>query len=385
MLKYVTMSRVSISIITCIGILSGCSWQEQPADIFAKYNVEFNPSDAKELKAPLFNDCIHRIALETTSDCLIGDISKVYFISDSLIVFDQKHNNIFLFDQKGKFLKQIGVKGQGPEEYNMFNDVVYDKHTDRIYAFERFRNRMYVYKKNGTLERIIKSEFCFNSFMKNEHGYWIYSCFKQNNPQNHLLMLIDDSLSHIKEQYFPQSEITHTHFTSRFTESSDGGSLYFYHDGSNIIWELTDKASPFLGVDFKEYTLPYYKMKQAKNLESYDKLVHTDRYIGFMENVHISNELIIFNCRENGMYKNVSTYQVLYNLKTHQHNLYDCIIQSRESVPISVSSLIGITDTNRLVYTVSPQRLDTFEFEQLKKIMPNISEDDNPILMLIPY
>ncbi|MBD5179333.1 MAG: 6-bladed beta-propeller [Bacteroidales bacterium] len=58
------------------------------------------------------------IPLETTDDCLIGRISDIFIVGDSIVVVDRDNaKQIYLFNIDGKFLRKIGRYGTGPEEY----------------------------------------------------------------------------------------------------------------------------------------------------------------------------------------------------------------------------------------------------------------------------
>lgn len=61
---------------------------------------------------------LRAIPLETTDDCLIGQITNLFIVGDTLVVVDgDKSKQIFLFDTTGKFLSKISHFGEGPGEY----------------------------------------------------------------------------------------------------------------------------------------------------------------------------------------------------------------------------------------------------------------------------
>ena len=57
------------------------------------------------------------VPLETTDDCLLGDLEKIYESDGRLYIQDMKGTTIFVFDISGKFLYKIERLGEGPEEY----------------------------------------------------------------------------------------------------------------------------------------------------------------------------------------------------------------------------------------------------------------------------
>lgn len=318
--------------------------------------------------------------METSEKCFISSIDKLYLTDEYIIIVEIEQNRIFLFDKTGKFVRPIGQKGDGPEEYNFFNDIVYDDATQRIYAFERYRNKMYVYTLEGKLEKMIPSKFAFNSFIKNRHGYWAYTCFEEQNPEKHLLMLLNDDLSAAKKKYFPQKAITVVQFTPRFEVDNSTGKQYFYFDRSNIIWQLSDAATPYILVDFGSKNLPYDKMAQCSSIKSYDAVVHENEYIGFIDRLKITQNKVYFECRGSGLNKRVLTYKTLYNLHSNQVNVYDATRRRANSLPFDFNKLVHITSSGEEVMALFPQQLSKNTFTTLQQSIPEMKEDDNPIL-----
>ncbi|MBQ8593571.1 MAG: 6-bladed beta-propeller [Bacteroidaceae bacterium] len=376
-------ARIFIFLLCFGGVLAGCSMKEQSDTLVANHELSVEVSNSTSYKLPSSSESMTLIPLQTAAHCLIGEVDKLYMTADYIIVYDQRNNRIFLFDKAGNFVRQIGQKGDGPEEYNAFSDVVYDYQTERIYAFERFREKMYVYSLEGTLEKVIPSEFGFNSFIKSEKGYWIYSCFKKNNPEHHLLMHVDEELSQVYGRFFPQENINTVHFTSRFTENRTDGSRYFYFDGSDVIWRLSDTAEPFAHVDFGAGTLPYEEMACAKDIDSYDKLVHRATHVGFIDNVQVSDDWLFFNCSESGLNKGIAVYTVNHNLKEKTTHIYKDMMLKSSDLSLEYRRLLQITQEGDFVYMVSPQKLNRYELYTLQGILPQVDEESNPVIVLM--
>jgi hypothetical protein len=80
---------------------------------------------------------INFIPLETTSDNLIGSVSKIIRTADKFFVLDQyKAKKIFVFDLKGRFLDSIGNRGKGPGEYSNISDFTIDEQRQVIYLID---------------------------------------------------------------------------------------------------------------------------------------------------------------------------------------------------------------------------------------------------------
>ncbi|WP_176221454.1 6-bladed beta-propeller [Massilibacteroides vaginae] len=74
-------------------------------------------SKQTEVKLSDIANGIHYVPLETSEKCLLSNELQVYSTSDFIFIGDQLTNKFFRFDKNGKFLNQIGAKGEGDMEY----------------------------------------------------------------------------------------------------------------------------------------------------------------------------------------------------------------------------------------------------------------------------
>jgi len=71
---------------------------------------------------------IEYIALETTNESIIGGISKITRLANGHIVVAERES-IMMFDAKGKFIRPISQKGNGPADFNRICSLVANPHT----------------------------------------------------------------------------------------------------------------------------------------------------------------------------------------------------------------------------------------------------------------
>ena len=70
----------------------------------------------------ILTDSIEIIKLNTSDECLIGEIKQVSFTDQFIFVSDPYvSQKIFMFDKNGKFVKNIGRQGGGPGEYSIIS------------------------------------------------------------------------------------------------------------------------------------------------------------------------------------------------------------------------------------------------------------------------
>ena len=89
-------------------------------------------SEKPMLHDTLFFKSAKLIPLETTTDCLIRKIDKIYVVDDKMIIFDDRLDAVYLFDTKGNFITRIGARGQGPKEYIQITDIYVDAEKKEI-------------------------------------------------------------------------------------------------------------------------------------------------------------------------------------------------------------------------------------------------------------
>ena len=92
---------------------------------------------------------VRALQLEINSECTIGNIRKILSIEDELIVLT-KEDEIFCFDKvTGKFLRQIGQRGEGPGEYISIMDIYYNGKDKTINIISRIPAQFITYTLQG--------------------------------------------------------------------------------------------------------------------------------------------------------------------------------------------------------------------------------------------
>jgi hypothetical protein len=322
------------------------------------------------------------VPLETRSESLIGQIEKLYLTTDHIIIFDSKGMNILLFGIDGRFIRKIGNKGSGPEEYLFFNDIQFDKVNSVIYAHERFQNCIHTYDLYGHLvEKTDKFDVDFNSFFKTDKGYWIYSCFKSNNPNGYNLMLLDNDAKTVKKTFFPQKAFINASSSSTFMDN-EAGKLFFLYPSSNIVYELNNEdAIPFVKIDFGDKTMPYDIITNMDNMDEYDKIISDKRYLGDISGFKINNKCFYFSFRETGFNIATTKYNCYYNYQIKQTSIYKNPYIDSVNYPISTELLYA--SDSILIYPMDLMVLTDDSFTVLSKNLSiDLHFDSNPVLAI---
>jgi hypothetical protein len=97
--------------------------------------TEITVNRDKESPLPLskITEKVEAIELEVTDQSLISRVNRV-LCSDKYIIVVCGQKSIMLFDKSGKFIRQIGSAGPGPEEYTRIVDITSDNKKGHVYV-----------------------------------------------------------------------------------------------------------------------------------------------------------------------------------------------------------------------------------------------------------
>lgn len=101
------------------------------------------------LHASTFIASVTPIILETTDNNLIGFLSAMQVTNDCICLLDGGPGGsdcLFVFDKKGKYLRKIGEKGQGPGEYVSIHDFTISEKNDEVYIVDDASSYIRVYR-----------------------------------------------------------------------------------------------------------------------------------------------------------------------------------------------------------------------------------------------
>lgn len=97
------------------------------------------------------------IKLETTNDNLIGEIATIKYHNNKFYILNEIGNfsNILVFNKDGKFIKQFGNVGKGPDEMDSPRDIEF--FNNEAYVWDR--THVLLYDINGTFKKSICDAF----------------------------------------------------------------------------------------------------------------------------------------------------------------------------------------------------------------------------------
>ena len=131
----------------------GCSSSNSSKDKLVSIDLKKVIQDEREVPISQFVDALEYIPLELTPESGISYIRKIYLTDKYIIVRHESPgsaNPLLLFDRKsGKFIRHLGKKGRGPEEYTSPLDCFYNPYDNKIYTYGSMKSSIKTYNLDG--------------------------------------------------------------------------------------------------------------------------------------------------------------------------------------------------------------------------------------------
>jgi len=152
-----------------------------------------NLENKKDLFLSDFADSVSYVALETSDNSLLPEMSKVIPVKGGYLIIANRHP-LFYFDASGKFIRKIGGIGSGPGEYKFCWMTQYDPGSELIYVCENYKKLILVFTLAGTYCKSIKFNDLATGFhVFNNRTIFLYSKFSPSDPNLSVLSLLDST------------------------------------------------------------------------------------------------------------------------------------------------------------------------------------------------
>jgi len=388
-----------IFILLCI-ILVSCNHQSH------KENVDVTDNSLEEIKIlteggvfvppdSLYQGLPDFIKLETTDDCLIGNITNILFDDSLIFVVDKEQaKTVFVFDMKGKFINRIGKVGNGPGEYTHLS-VSLNKDKNQVIIYDVAQLKVIKYDYNGNLlndKRV--PYYCFD-YTELQSGKKIFKTrdHDQTRPKEYEgnVLIITDTDNKI---LFGGCCEFHSNKFSCFQYPDFfyfGDEIFFRPDWCDTLFVVTDEGI------FPKYYINIFPDK-APNPAELD--IYVDDYFQnyLNQHPHFSGDYGDFIELKDFTYINIALFgnEIIYSHSTKQVTMSNGFYNN---TPVLASMFmdghepIARFGDNTIVGWIEPFKLvevkDKFEKcpmteeERLfiKKIYDGLQEEDNPVLL----
>lgn len=368
---------MKLHLLFSILLLCSCSKQELATNTNSILFGDKNDFDINSIVSYKF------IPLETSGECLISNIEQI-IIKDNKIFINSGKEKLFVFDILGKFITQIGNKGNGPGEYKAIFNFHIDDANNRIIVADAGQNRVIYYTLDNYKHIETKSIFYFTDccWLSDSNIAWFFWVgYESEDKKRHYIKITDDKLNELK--------LLHP-LDYNFKNPVLCGSLFYTQNQKHylnlpytpFIYEVTSQnitPSYQLNLGKHKFATSEWMEKEAK--QNYASIIQTD-YVSSQNIKETSNYICVSYYA-----KGANSFIGFYNKETGQSCKYSIPEFIRHTGLTGTSIIIDtfeesfITILNGSVLKRNPYTKIT----ALKNICESIKEEDNPVLCFISF
>ena len=323
------------------------------------------------------------IPLETHNKCLVGDPIQVELTSEFIFYLEHSANSgIRVFSKNGKYIRSLGTKGSGPQEYRETLSMSLLPEQEKIFLIDFRSHKTIEFDFDGSFIREDKTPTGIGDirFVSENHYYLCYP-----NKGFHLRSINMDTKDTLA--LVPHTS-TFRGYGPSFDTQADGSHFYspHYHDsiyrirGDKVELEYSFDFGPhyWSGTELMNYTDNFY----GKGLPSGFMTVGSPFFdLGYYFHFTIGHMM------DNDK---VANYECLWN---KMEKKLICLKDDFDDLLFANSSLESVGPNNEWISIVQPidllENLDKIrgntQFEYSKEFISqiqNLQEEDNPVIVM---
>lgn len=340
--------------------------------------------DVSKMNPPSVFDIFEKIEiipLETTNNSLIGgQADNIDFFDNHYYVLDGRTDSFYCFDEHGRFVRKIGNKGAGPEEYFLATNFAINKSNHVVELLNPF-GIIYTYELSG-------------KFVSKTQLPDLVPNYQEIMLLNDSIRILRSSTHNNENQLYAYSNQSNTIVNSFYKENpaiNGFNLLSFYHYNNGIYFYKPLKSAVFK-IDQHGFEVAYSWDFGALNPEKaeLDSDITSERIaemymnaqIKGIYNIQYQNDDYYYTLFRRYVNQDLVNINVLYDKRTNRKIVFDNFKEGLRFFPIfwcdnyvlATSSLFRERNVGK---TVDPMVLD----EANSNILNTIEEDDNPFIL----
>lgn len=323
------------------------------------------------------------IPLETNDSVLLRLIGTCqgneYLLTNEYIYLEDRQEDIYTFNRKGKFVHKFNRKGGGPEEYAFIGSFVADPKNEEIFiqdyysSAERKRGRTMVYDLKGNYKRDFPNR-AYQIVNLNDSMLLNYFEFNPGGPRYSVVRKSDGSEVkklpiRFSKKYQEDYELLQY---GKVITSPQGA--FMAHLGNDTIFEIMRNDLSVRPRIIDQSNYPTINAQAHPTLE-------TSRYLIFYilsgqnHKSKVKQRFYIYDKKE----------CQIYQMKDYKGNIYWVLLDDYPHVTNwSKTQNPHIAVRTRQVYAVKDQG-DKYSNKEIAELADKLTEDDNPILQVMIF
>ena len=194
----------------------------------------------EEITLEDLNGSLSTIELETTDSCLLNKITQLIDLEYLWVVADRQ---VYKFAKDGKFISQIGRKGQGPQEYVAPEYIQVDNEQQQVYVLDFFGRKMLVYDYNGKFVNSwsLPEDYSLNRIALHNKKFYYTSFSNTVSPD---LLAYDVATNTIDTISFRDRTMGQEAFAGQTFIYDLNKKTYLYHYFNDTVYTFDEKLHP---------------------------------------------------------------------------------------------------------------------------------------------
>jgi len=373
----------------------GCSEKNvSTIDVATATTISIDKAKKGNIELNKFIKNISLIVLQgIANDDFIAEIHSVFNIDNKFFVFDKKKSNIFVFDASGMLINKIGVRGNGPGEYNKISDFSINRGKKEVAVVDENSMAVLTYDFQGNFIKKIKFDSFFPRNIAIINNNYIFSTYNSNMNFNDLVFT--DLTGKILNEEIPYPK-DHEYFGFDYTGGINNKSKWpLYQESlSSIIYEIKGNniIKAKYNIDLGKSKWPEEKIYSHLEYSEFNNKTTGTDLLAILENRYIENNKYF-------VFRYTNDYQEIgfFNKKTKELFTSKSIENYRQYLYF-FSTPIGLTADDKFISGLYPDlyhllsqenkgftddlmRIDT----TLAQILKESTTENNPILMIHDY
>lgn len=383
------MMKIVVLFILCV--FWSCSNDSKMSSIngYKPDIIEIDPDDCdKQIDlSSYFEDSIEMIQLETTDDCLIGEVSRLKFYQDRIFISDRLSQKIFIFNSSGKYISKINKRGNATGEYIFLGDFVF--RDDSIYVQDVYGKKYIVYDFYGNYCREIDYKTHHHDAIIFDNIFYFVSNHFKSDLGYYNLFRFDMNINTI-DKYIPfEKEIQQKNKTwgINVQVSLYNNKALVIYPMSDVIYEVEKESV------FPKYIVKFVKRNipddiKDKNGTDICMLSLKNGYIKGVEYLQHNSDIMLIMYIDGDKYRYIIIDRKTLNCKIGERIYIDKLFSTN-------SPHYYITNNNELLLM---QTASEFEFSSkslkvtnfvnrnnVENVIKSVTDDDNPILFKLKF
>ena len=307
-----------IKIITVFILFSACNNNEI---LYDKVKELPSPDDSEYLITTGLIKESKFLELKTPKEVIIGEVYQIVITKDRILISDfNQTKSVFLFDNKGNFIKHITGNSKGPKEFIQPTYISADYLNNIFYVLDDKSAKVNTYDVNGSFIEKISFEFISIGCQKiNENLFAFQGGFSSiDNKEKYEVLYANKDGKVIKRFLKPEKWRKNSKYQKRFNFSENLGKIYYSPVYSEYIYSLEQNVlTPEYHINLGNKFITKDNSNKIDLANGYNGYIHAIEHFIKADN-HIYYNYITLNKEKrsvtNHVFGNISTNKGVYRI-----------------------------------------------------------------------